>query len=446
MSSFLRSPALVIENLPIAQIRINPSNPRLHRPKQVRQIAASIREFGFRIPVLVDGTGKLVAGHGRLQAAKLVGMTEIPTIRLEGLDEKQLLAFSIADNRLCETAEWSKTLLAEQLKFLSESDINFSLDVVGFELDEIELMIEGLLPVGDDLTTTAPDSEIDTQTRVCQPGHLWLLDKHRLYCGDSLSESSFSALMQGRLAKMIFVDPPYNLSVQEVTGLGSIQHRNFAMAAGEMSEQQFCDFLSRAFQLLSQNSEDGSLHYIFMDWRHIGEIFAAGRKVYSELKNLCIWAKTNAGMGSFYRSQHEMIFVYKRGTAPHCNNIQLGEFGRYRSNLWQYAGMNSFSRTTEEGNLLALHPTVKPIPLVSDAILDSSRRGDIVLDSFIGSGTTLLAAERTGRVCYGIELDARYIDLAVRRWQALTGKTATEAVTGRNFSEIEKEVDNATQR
>jgi DNA modification methylase len=435
---------LAIEYLPIQHLKENPANARIHSQEQVRQIARSIKDLGFNVPVLVDQTDQLIAGHGRVEAARFLKMTEVPAVRLEHLTKAQQAAFAIADNKLTENAQWNKQLLAENFKFLLESDLDFSIEVSGFEMQEIELYVEALLPTDGEGDLVETGSEIEDAHVVTKPGDLWILGEHRVYCGNSLQESSFSTLMQGRRANAVFIDPPYNLAIDKVTGLGAIQHRNFAMAAGEMTEEQFQGFLLRGFSLVARNSEDGSLHFICMDWRHLGEILRAGKAVYSELKNLCVWAKTNAGMGSMYRSQHELIFVFKHGRAPHCNNIQLGQFGRYRSNLWQYPGSNS--RATEEGNLLRFHPTVKPVSMVADAILDCSRRNDIVLDSFLGSGTTLLAAERTGRICHGIELDPRYVDTAIRRWQSLTGKAGIAAATGISFSHLEQEVIYATTR
>jgi DNA modification methylase len=247
--------------------------------------------------------------------------------------------------------------------------------------------------------------------------------------------------MQGRKGAMVFIDPPYNVRIDgNVSGLGSIHHREFAMASGEMNEAEFIDFLSRAFSLLADNTANGSVHFICMDWRHLAEILGAGRQTYEELLNVCVWAKANAGMGSFYRSQHELIFVFKNGRGPHRNNVQLGQFGRNRTNVWQYPGANSFARHSDEGNLLAVHPTVKPVQLVADAIMDCSARGDIVIDSFLGSGTTVIAAERTGRRCYGIELDPLYVDVIIRRWQSFTGEQARHASSDRTFVELEAEV------
>ncbi len=271
-------------------------------------------------------------------------------------------------------------------------------------------------------------------------GDLWLLGRHRVLCGSALDGVAFTTLMAGEQAAMVFTDPPFNVPIEDhASGLGAVRHRDFVMASGEMNEAEFTAFLTRACSLLAGHSADGSLHFICMDWRHLGELQAAGAAIYSELKNLCVWVKSNAGMGSLYRSQHELIFVFKHGRAPHRNNVQLGQYGRHRSNVWQYPSINSFGRGGEEGNLLALHPTVKPVAMVADAIMDASARGEIVLDAFLGSGTTVVAAERMGRRCFGLELDPRYVDTAVRRWQAYTGERARHAVTGKTFDEVADE-------
>jgi DNA modification methylase len=433
--------SLSITYHPVAHLKLDPKNPRLHSPKQLRQIARSIEAFGFNVPVLVDAQLQIVAGHGRIQACQLLGITEVPTISLEHLTEAQARAFMIADNRLTENAEWDDRLLAQQFKELSEVNLDFSLEATGFEMGEIDVMVENLAP--------APEGEEDPADAVPEPvtgiqvskvGDLWQLGRHKVCCGNSLNQPTYASLMASSKAAMVFTDPPYNVRIDgHATGLGTIQHKDFKMASGEMSRAEFTDFLSRVCSLLATHSADGSIHFVCMDWRHLGELIAAGKQAYSELKNICVWAKDNAGMGSLYRSQHELVFVFKHGKESHRNNVQLGQYGRYRSNVWHYPGVNSFSRSTEEGNLLALHPTVKPVALVADAIMDCSGRGDLILDAFLGSGTTVIAAERTGRICYGIEIDPAYVDTVVRRWQAFTGQSALHALSGRTFSELEQE-------
>ncbi|HKH27688.1 MAG TPA: site-specific DNA-methyltransferase, partial [Sphingomicrobium sp.] len=341
---------------------------------------------------------------------------------------------AIADNRLTEIATWDEQLLGEQLGELSELDLDFSLDVTGFEIAKIDLLIEG--------AAAKPDPEDEAREEpqgpaVCRPGQLWQLGRHRIFCGNALEESAYQLLMGDDRAAAVFTDPPYNVRIDgHVSGLGAIHHREFAMGCGEMDEAAFAEFLTQACGLLARYSRDGSLHYICMDWRHIGELLAGARQVNFEFKNLCVWAKDNAGMGSLYRSQHELVFVFKHGRAPHRNNVELGKHGRHRSNLWSYPGIRTLSRVSEEGNLLALHPTVKPIRLVADALLDCTVRGEIVLDPFAGSGTTLLAAERTGRACRAMELDPLYVDTMIRRWQAVTGDHAILIDIGQRFDEV----------
>ena len=422
-------------------MKLDPNNPRCHSRGQIRKIAQSIAAFGFNVPILVDANLTVVAGHGRLLACRDLGWAEVPTVRLDHLNEAQAKAFKIADNRLTETSTWDDRVLGEQLKELSELDLDFSLEATGFEIGEIDLRIEGL-----EETSEQPDAADALPPVPSYPvsnvGDLWLLGDHRLYCGSALEASAYAALMNNEQAAMIFTDPPYNVPIAgHASGLGAVQHQDFVMASGEMNEGEFTGFLTNACKHLATYSIDGSIHFICMDWRHIGELLAAGRSIYSELKNLCVWAKHNAGMGSLYRSQHELVFVFKNGHAPHRNNVQLGQFGRHRSNVWNYPGMNCPGGSGEEGNLLALHPTVKPVALVADAIMDCSARGDIILDAFLGSGTTIMAAQRTGRRCYGLELDPRYVDTIIRRWQAFTGDSAHHGTTGRTFDAIAAETE-----
>lgn len=439
-----RCGSLAIVYRPIAELKLDPDNPRIHTPIQIRKIQRSIRTFGFLFPVLTNSDGQVIAGHGRIQAAQGIGMNEVPVIMVDHLTETQARALAITDNRLTEIGSWDGRLLAQQLKALSEVELNFDVEVTGFGMTEIDLMIEGLEPAhqgGQDPADVLP--EVSEQVPVSRTADVWTLDRHRVVCSDALEESNYALLLQGRQAAMVFADPPYNVPIEgHVTGLGRIQHREFDMASGEMTAREFRNFLSQVFDNLAEYSRDGSLHYLCMDWRHMGELLAAGHHVFSKLMNVCIWTKDNAGMGSFYRSQHEMVFVFKNGHGIHRNNVQLGQFGRYRSNVWRYPGVNSFSRKTDEGNLLELHPTVKPVSLVADAILDCTMRNELVLDPFVGSGTTIIAAERTGRTCYGIEMDPLYVDTAIRRWQKFTGGCAVHVRNGKTFNELEQEVRN----
>ena len=440
-SERLRRPpqsSLTVTRHPIELLKPDPGNARVHSKKQIGQIARSIETFGFNVPVLVDADLNVIAGHGRLLAAQRLGLSEVPTISLEHLTPEQARAFAIADNRLTENATWDDRLLGEQLRELSKLNLDFSLEVTGFEIGEIDLLIEAADPQAD------PDDEVPSPLpgpAICRPGDLWQLGRHRIHCGSAIAEDSYRVLMGKDHAAAVFADPPYNVPIEgHVSGLGAIHHREFAMASGEMDQAAFTEFLRQACTLLARYSRDGSLHYLCMDWRHIRELLDAAEPVYSECKNLCVWAKDNAGMGSLYRSQHELVFVFKHGRGRHRNNVELGKHGRHRSNLWNYPGARSLSHAGEEGNLLALHPTVKPVRLVADALLDCTDRSDIVLDAFLGSGTTLLAAERIGRVCRGLDIDPRYVDTAIRRWQAHTGDEARHVGSGRSFDEIATEV------
>jgi DNA modification methylase len=430
---------LSIEYCPLDSIHLDPQNARLHSKKQIRQIAQSIKTFGFNVPVLIDGRSQLIAGHGRALGAQLLGMTYIPTIKLEHLNDAQRRAFMITDNRLTENSVWDERLLAEQLKALSVLELDFNIDITGFDVGEIDVMIEGLTPASrgkDDPADAIPESW--TKPQVTQVGDLWVLNRHRVLCGDARNDAVYCALMRGQRASAVFSDPPYNDPIDGyVAGFGKVHHAEFPMAPGEMSEAEFTTFLTRVLTLLARHSSDGALQFVCMDWRHTRELLTAAGKANSEFKNLCVWVKDVAGQGSLYRSRHELIFVFKSGKGAHRNNIQLGQFGRYRTNVWQYRRVNSLGSATDESNLKDLHPTIKPVELIADAILDCTARGEIVLDPFLGSGTTVIAAERTGRVCYGFELEPRYVDTIIRRWQSFTGQCAIQESSGRLFNEIE---------
>ena len=349
----------------------------------------------------------MISGHGRLLAVRELGITEVPTLCLDHLTPAQARAFMIADNRLTEIASWDDQLLAQQLKDLSLSGLDFSLEITGFEMGEIDLRIASLedTPAQDaDPADVVP--EVSAGPPVSKIGDMWLLGRIGFCAAAPSIPAAFTALMGEERAAMAFSDPPYNVPIDgHASGLGAIHHRPFPMASGEMGKAEFTAFLAQACRNLAAFSAAGSLHFICMDWRHLDELLAAGADAYGELKNLCVWVKDNAGMGSLYRSRHELVFVFKQRGGAHRNNVELGRFGRNRTNVWCYPGANSFARRGAEGNLLALHPTVKPVALVADAILDCTERGGIVLDAFLGSGTTVIAAERTGRRCYGLELD-----------------------------------------
>ena len=423
-----------IEDIAVSALSPHPKNARTHSEKQIRQIARSITAFGFTNPVLVDKANRIVAGHGRVKAAELLQMPSVPCIRLEHLTEEELRTYIIADNRLAERAGWDKELLAIELQAIIDLNVDFDVTLTGFEMPEIDI----LLHKGEEDEETEQVAGIDrTQPAATRLGDIWEIGPHRLICGDSTLSSTYSSLLADDRADMIFTDPPYNVPVDgHVSGLGRVKHDEFAMASGEMSEVQFTEFLRTVFQNLVSSSKDGALHFVCMDWRHAYELLTAAKQTFSEYKNLCVWAKNNGGMGSLYRSQHELVFLFKSGDAPHINNVELGRHGRYRTNLWSYTGANSFgvNRKTD----LETHPTVKPVALIADAILDCSNRGGTILDPFAGSGSLFVACHRTGRVGRGIELDPYYCDAIVRRMDRVTKQKGILKGSGKSFEEIAK--------
>ncbi|MBZ9873180.1 site-specific DNA-methyltransferase [Mesorhizobium sp. BR1-1-9] len=412
------------------------NNARTHSKKQIKQIADSIIKFGFTNPVLVDEKNNVLAGHGRLAAARLLGWKEVPTLSITHLNETQKRAYIVADNRIAEKAGWDKQLLAIELQALA--DLDFDVSLTGFDIPEVDLIIAEFSPDNQDDADEEEEIELpakDAGPAVARPGDVFLLGDHRLICGDALSTEVLGTLMDADKASVCFTDPPYNVRIGgHVSGLGKTKHREFAMASGEMSESEFARFLEQSFSQIAAFSKQGAISFVCMDWRHIAETVAAGKGAFGDLLNLCVWNKTNAGMGSLYRSQHELVLVFKNGAEPHRNNVELGKHGRHRSNVWTYRGVNSFG--AERMDELEAHPTVKPVNMVADALLDVSRRGDIVLDPFGGSGTTLLAAHKTGRRARLIEIDPHYCDLIIRRFEKHTGKEAKLAATGETFEEL----------
>ncbi len=423
-----------IEYLGLGEIRPNPRNARSHPKKQIHELAASIKTFGLNSPLIVDETGMILVGHGRFAAAQLLGLTQVPVIRVEHLDDAQKIAYAIADNRIALNASWDLEMLTGNFKLLDVETIDFDPEITGFATAEIDLMLDPAVPNPPKADRADQVPAVET-TAVSRPGDLWLLGEHKLICGDARDPATYAELMGEQRARLVFTDPPYNVPIDgHVGGLGAVKHREFAMASGEMTEAEFTRFLGTVFKVMANVSVDGAIHFICMDWRHLGEVLKAGQGIYSELKNICVWNKDNGGMGSFYRSKHELVLVYKVGTAPHINTVELGSHGRYRTNVWDYAGVNTLR--AGRADELAMHPTVKPTALVIEAIKDCSRRGDIVLDPFSGSGTTIMAAHKSRRRARAIEIDPLYVDVAIRRWQQFTGLTARLDLTGETFDEI----------
>ena len=406
-----------------------------HSGKKIALLAAGYREFGFLVPVVVDAEDRIICGHARVLAAIEAGLKDIPIIPAIHLNEAQRRAFAIADNKITELGAWDKDALQSELSFLSEIDLDFSLEITGFQGAEIDLILAGgelqAVPDSDDDRPSAPEG-----TPVCQPGDLWVSTDGRLkiICGDSRLEETYRRLLGEEKAALIASDPPYNLSITKlVSGNGKAKHSEFHEASGEMSVSDFRQFLRDILALYARFSKDGSLHYIFMDWRHIDDVIWAGREVFQTLINVCVWRKTTGGMGGLYRSAHEFCPVFKHGSAPHVNNVQLGRYGRNRSNVWTHQGANTFRKGRDAD--LAAHPTVKPVQMIADIILDASQVNDLVLDGFLGSGTTLLAAHRTNRRGAGIEIDPAFVDVAIRRIQTATGLKFVHAETGQLFDD-----------
>ena len=427
-----------VEMLPVGRVKENPNNSRTHPQKQIKRLAKNIQLLGFSNPILVDENDVLLAGHGRLAAAKSIGLATVPVLRICGLSEARKRALLFSDNRLGEDARWDRERLAIELPELSEllTLENLDLEITGFEAAEIEQITSDFEGVSADPADEMPPFSKDAA--VSRLGDRWTLANHRLHCGDARSASELAKLTAGERAHMAFLDPPYNVQIGSVVGRGRTKHPEFAMASGEMSAKAFCSFLEASLRNAAECSRDGAVHYVCIDWRHVKELIKAAGPIYGAMINLAVWVKSNAGQGSFYRSQHELIGVFRVGTASHKNNIELGRHGRNRSNVWHYAGVNTF-RTGRMGDLSA-HPTVKPVALVADAMKDCTRRGDVVLDTFCGSGTTILAAERIGRQARAMEIDPCYVDVAIRRWQAFTGKDAVHGSSGQTFDELAENV------
>ncbi len=422
-----------LETVPIASLHSHDRNARTHSKSQIEQIRRSIERFGFTNPVLIDGLNSIIAGHGRVAAARELKLREVPVVRLEHLSEVERRAYVIADNRLAELAGWDKELLQLELGSILTADAEFDLALTGFDGGELEALLNAT-DTSASKTDDVPEVSADEAT-VTATGDMWMLGNHRILCGDARNAGAYATLLGNDRAQLVITDPPYNVPVSgHICGLGKVQHREFAMASGEMSEAEFTRFLTEVFGQLAAFSLDGSIHFVCMDWRHMREILIAGHTAYTELKNLIVWNKDNGGMGSFYRSKHELVFAFKSGTAPHINNFELGQHGRYRTNVWDYAGINSMRAGRDEE--LAMHPTVKPTAMIADAIRDCSKRRGIVLDAFSGSGTTIMACEETGRWCRALEIDPRYVDVAVKRWQKATGKLATLADSGATFDQV----------
>ena len=431
---------LTVEYADLNSLKAYANNAKIHNEPQLQALAASIKQFGFNSPILIDENNEIIAGHGRIEAAKIIGLTEVPVIRLSHLSEAQKRAYRLADNKISEKGGWNEDILKLELSELESLCNDFDITITGFDSVELDVLLDDSKKehkISETLNTEpyVPENEI-----VTKPDDVWLLGKHRIVCGNSQDEETFSKLMQTQKAKMVLQDPPFNVKIQgHVGGSGKIKHKEFAFASGEMTDEQFIQFLETNFKLCAKFSKSGSLHYNFMDWRHSMHILAAAQKSFASFINLCVWNKGSGALGSLYRSQHELCFIFKNAKESHINNVELGKNGRYRTNVWNYPGVNSFGGHKKD---LKMHPTVKPVEMLYDAILDVTKRGDLILDTFLGSGSTLIAAEKAHRICYGIEFEPLYVDTAIRRFQELFKIDAIRENDGKTYNELLAELKN----
>lgn len=429
MESCLKN--LSVELVDIELIKPFSSNARAHSRKQIQRIVGSIKQFGFTNPLLIDNDNEIIAGHGRYEAAQQLKLKTVPAIRLHHLDDAGKRALRLADNRIAELSRWSPELLASELSVLIETD--FAVEVTGFDAIDLDKILSPSTSTDDPDDAPVP---LPANCPVSRLGDLWLLGEHKVICGDARLPETYDTLLGTDLVDLVIADPPYNVPIQGHVS-GTARHGNFAMASGEMSQDDFRGFLTAVLALSHERSRLGSVHFVFMDWRGLAQLLAVGEKVYGHLLNLCVWAKTNAGMGSFYRSQHELVAVFRHGDVSHVNNVQLGRLGRYRSNLWTYAGATTFSRTRRLD--LVDHPTVKPVAMIADAIHDASKPADLVLDPFGGSGSTLLAAQSAGRRAALIEIDPAYVDVILRRFEEATGIVPHLSSDGSTVHEVKQQ-------
>ncbi len=422
-----------LEYWEISKLRPGPKV-RKHSEAQIERIRGSIRRFGFLCPALIGANGEIIAGVARVEAARRLGYEEIPVVVASGLTEAELRAYRIADNKLAEMSSWDMDALKIEFETILELDSSFDLQYSGFDTAAIDLTLHPGSPQSPD-----PDDDLPApaEKAVSRVGDAWNIGEHRLVCGDALQQETYAKLMAGEVARLAITDPPWNVPIDgHASGLGRIKHRDFVQATGEMSDAQFEMFLSTALDRIQSAVCDGAMCAVFIDWRSVEKVLAAARKLGLSLHNICVWNKTNAGMGTLYRSKHELMCLFKRGKAAHVNNVQLGASGRYRTNVFDYAGVNSFGAGRIEQ--LKGHPTVKPVAMIADVIKDLTHRGDVILDSFLGSGTALVAAQSSGRRGRAIELDPIYVDLAIRRFGTRFGIQAVHADSGLPFDEITK--------
>lgn len=420
---------------PLSALLENPHRVQVHSPRQLSKLSRAIEVTGQLAPTIIDERYMVLAGHARLAAAKALGHASMPVVQVFNLSQVQKRAFLLSDNRVGLDARLDRKTLAAQIPELTLlfEDAGLTLSDTGFEVAEIDTLVIDFEDGGPE-----PDDAIDPALAagaiVLRQGDVFALGEHRLAVGDARDAGLLDQLMSGEKAEVAFLDPPYNVPVRSIGGRGRSRHPEFAFASGEMSRAEFVAFLEAALGNAARVSVPGAVHFVCIDWKHCRDLIEAGERVYGAYLNLVTWVKTNAGQGGLYRNQHELIGVFRVGEAPHRDNVQMGRFGRNRSNVWTYAGANTFRSGRMDD--LNDHPTVKPIQLVIDALKDVSRRDAVILDTFVGSGTTILAGERIGRRVRAVEYEPRYAQIAIRRFEAVTGQIARHIETGLTLAQL----------
>lgn len=423
-----------IERVPVSAMKLREGDPRRYSPRDIELAEAVFPQLpaGVPLPVVVNAVGEILIGGLFVAAAMKLGMKHLDVIRHEGLTEIEEKQYAVASNQLLSKGEWDPTALEAWVREFEAGLEDFSHLTLGFDHGELDKVLGMSMAIsGDGVEDEAP---LPARKAVTRPGMTWILGVHRLMCGSATNPEDMNRLMAGYLAVLAVTDPPYGCKVDGfVSKKGN--HRDFVEGAGEMRPDELGDFFLGFSKNLAAGLQKGALVYVFIDWRSLDLMQRACEKVFGSLIQLCCWVKNRAGMGSLYRSQHELVLVYKNPGAKHRNNVKLGINGRNRSNVWDYPSAAS-SRSGREGDILKHHPTPKPVEMIADAMLDCTEHGDRIIDCFLGSGTALIAAERTGRICHGMELDPLYVDVAIRRWQAWTGLRAMDAETGITFDEL----------
>jgi hypothetical protein len=410
--------ACVVTDLPLGVIQPYKQNPREHPEKQLKMLEASLRRSRYMSPLLLTAAHILIAGHARYLVAQRVGLATVPVIVLPHLSDADAVALRIADNAISEKGAWSLDLLSKEIQLLSSLDLDFKPIEIGFETPEVDRIILGRSQI-----TEADDIPPVTSFADCiaRPGDVFTIGNHSIACGDARDRTLIGGILAGTQAGAVITDMPWNLPANFISNKGRNKFSDFMMVSGEMTDQQFRTFTAEALEVQSEFSRPGALVFQFIDWRSVDMMISTGKVQFGHLINICVWVKQNGRMGSPYRSRHEFVCVFRNKGGKSIDNVQLGVFGRNRTNVWEYQAPSAFGSDRDQNEM---HPTCKNVQMIADAILDCTDRGEIVLDPFLGSGTVVLAAHQTGRVGIGIELDPRYVDLAVRRAEKAVGSVA----------------------